>query len=244
MKKLICLLSATLLMLTSCSSDNATDDQSNNDGNSVLLKKSIVTYDGESVTYNYNYNGNKLVSVVNDGGDSNCHITYTGDLITKMEYGDGDEQTNFYEYDSSYRLVTFKMIEALDDLGHKETYVYNSDGTISVTEYIGDATTQTELNGTGTVTFLNGEVSQIESTSSSGVSYTYDDKNNPFKNVLGIDKIAFAGARLTDGILHNVVSETGENETSYTYTYNSGNYPLTSTETYEGEVTVEQFFYE
>jgi hypothetical protein len=79
-------------------------------------------------------------------------------------------------------------------------------------------------------------------------TYQYDDKNNPFKNMVGFDKIAFANGTAS-GINHNMTLLT-ENfggstiNTTTTFTYNTANYPVTSSEDYDGEITTSEYFYE
>jgi hypothetical protein len=138
MKKFILLFCAMALALTSCSSDNDSSPSSD----LVLLKKTISTdSDGEKITTIYKYDGNKIVSIIDDAGEFNRYFTYTGDLITKIEYklpNGTIDQINTYEYDSNKRLITFVRVEPLDELGSKEVYTYNTDGSVSITDYRGD----------------------------------------------------------------------------------------------------------
>ena len=67
---------------------------------------------------------------------------------------------------------------------------------------------------------------------------------NPFKNITGYDKINFCNQEGT-GVVHNIIQEddsTDLDDISTTYTYNSNDYPITSTET-GFEVTTAQYFY-
>ncbi|OOV20278.1 hypothetical protein [Flavobacterium sp. LM4] len=248
MKKILCLFGALTFALTSCSSDE--DSSGSPSSDLVLLKKTISTdSEGEKVTTIYKYSGNKIVSVTDDQGEFNRYYTYTGDLITKIEYklpNGTVDQINTYEYDSNNRLIKFVRVEPLDELGNKEVYTYNSDGTVSIKEYIGDDKTQNQLNGEGKVTFTNGEVTKIIIDYGPSRSYIYDDKNNPMKNVLGFDKLAFEDSEAS-GILHNIVSEKDldydEVTATYIFTYNSAGYPTKSTENEEGEIATVEFFY-
>ncbi|MES2575460.1 MAG: hypothetical protein V4572_10995 [Bacteroidota bacterium] len=245
MKKILCLFSALALVLTSCSGDDSSSDSSP-DSSTILLKKTILTdSEGEKTTVIYKYNGTKIVSELDNYGDGILY-TYTGDLITKMEFKyDGIiEQTNTYSYTDG-KLTTFVREDPIMDWGNKEVYTHNSDGSISVKEYIGDGTTQTQLNSTGTINFFaNGEVSEITSSNNLTYKYVYDTKNNPFKNVLGFGKIAFVDG-IADGISHNMISETYGTEVTYTatYVYNSNNYPKTVVDNEDGEETKIQCFY-
>lgn len=242
MKKLLLLFGALALSLTSCSSDDSPSDESTTDG--VLLKKIITTTSKGKVTTNYTYNGNKIVSDVDDSGESNAYYTYTGDLITKIEYklpNGTVEQINTYAYTDG-KLTTFVRIDPGMDWGNKELYTYNADGTVTSKQYIGDAKTQTSLNATVIIKFANGEVVDMINDFNDSHSYTYDTKNNPFKNVLGWNKINFTDGEAND-VLHNMLTDKAEGELwySYTYTYNADGYPTKSVESVEEE-TVEYFY--
>lgn len=246
MKKILCLFSAfTLVLISSCSSD---DSSSESNDDLVLLKKTITTdSDGNKVTTNYKFNGNKIVSTIDDSGELELYYTYTGDLITKLEYKfpDGSlDQINLFTYNSEGKLATAVRIDPEMEWGNKEVFTYNEDGSVSVIEYIGDDETQTQENATRTIKFLAGEVSEITSTNSPNHKYVYDTKNNPLKNVLGFDKIAFIDAE-ADGVLHNTISDTSEGEVLYNYvfTYNSNGYPVKSDEIDDGETSSTEYFY-
>ncbi len=187
MKKLLYLFSAIALTLTSCSSE----DDSNNSSSSVLLTKIIETFeDNSTITTEFEYSGNKLVRMSDD--DGYFDFTYTNDLITEVKYSESDIllQTETYQYDTSGRVTTFILVDNIDtDWGNKETYTYNADGSVSVNYYSGDAFSQTNLDRTGTITFLNGEINQISFSDGKTITYSYDNKNNPLKNITGYDKI-------------------------------------------------------
>lgn len=242
MKKLLLLFGALALSLTSCSSDDSPSDESTTDG--VLLKKIITTTSEGKVTTIYTYDGNKIVSDVDDSGESNAYYTYTGDLITKIEYklpNGTVEQINTYAYTDG-KLTTFVRIDPGMDWGNKELYTYNADGTVTSKQYIGDSKTQTSLNATVIIKFANGEVVDMINDFNDSHSYTYDTKNNPFKNVLGWNKINFTDGEAND-VLHNMLTDKAEGELwySYTYTYNADGYPTKSVESVEEE-TVEYFY--
>lgn len=246
MKKLFALVSAFALVFTSCSNDE--DDNSNNIPD-VLVTKIIETYDDNSTyTTEYVYSGTKLVSSTGSDGEYEL-FTYTGNLITKIEYFLSDDtldELETYTYDSSDRLISFvRVFPTNTDWGNKETYTYNTNGTISVNYYSGDYNSQTNLDQTGVITFLNGEISQIATSDGNTDDYTYDNKNNPFKNVLGYNKIYFTDA-LTDGVVNNVVTMTSSlTGGSYvnTNTYNSNDFILTSESVSSVETISSEFFY-
>ncbi|TDW44260.1 hypothetical protein EV144_1099 [Flavobacterium sp. 270] len=249
MKKILCLFGALTLLLTSCSSD---DSSSSSD--LVLLKKTVITSpEGDKATINYKYDGNKIVSAIDDSGFFNLNYTYTGDLITKIDFklpNGKSEQVNTFTYTADGKLSTFVRVEyEVEDgnsvlRGYKEVYTYNTDGTISVKGYSGNDISQTIASGTGTVKFVNGEVSEITSTNSPTHKYTYDTKNNPAKNILGMDKIAFADGE-GNGIKFNILTDTAGSSmwTNSTFTYNDQGYPTKEVDKGTESLGTSEYFY-
>lgn len=241
MKKLIYFACFTAFALTSCSSSGDSSPATESD---VLLKKTVETYanDGSTITTNYTYNGKKLVRATDSDGVYE-DFTYTGDLITNIKTYDASVlmQEQFFTYNSSNKLVTYVIKDYDSGDGNKETYTYNSDGTVSVTTYSGDTITQTTPRSTGTIHLANGDVTRVDldvtdvSSYTSTVTYTYDTKNSPYKNITGIDKISFIGGE-SSGTGHNILTDhytsslSSDVTTTTTYTYNSLNFPLTNSE--------------
>ncbi|MDQ6527640.1 hypothetical protein [Flavobacterium sp. LHD-85] len=246
MKKILCLFGALTLLLTSCSSDDSSSDSSSN----VLLKKIVITNsDGEKFTTNFKYDGNKIVSAIDDSGEANLYYTYTGDLITKIEfkYPDGTiDQINTFTYNAEGKLTTFVRVEPNMDWGHKEVYTYNADGTISVKSYSGDSETQTGEGVTSTIKFVNGEVSEILAITANQPDhkYTYDNKNNPTKNILGMDKIAFVDGE-GNGVKFNILTDSADGDLwgNSTFTYNDQGYPTKEVNTGSDSVGNTEYFY-
>ena len=197
MKKIFCLLTVSLLALTSCSSEEDTPTPIID--NDVFLKKTIeMDMDSVFVTTTFNYDLdsiNKLTSVLSDNPlEMDVYVTYTGDLITKMIYkrNDSIKQTTHYEYDFDNKLVSFLKLNPVDSLGYKEIYTYDApSGAISINSFTGNLETQTTPKGTGAVYFINGEVTQINTNYTPTYNYSYDTQKNPLKNVLGLAKISF-----------------------------------------------------
>ncbi|MCD0473045.1 hypothetical protein LPB87_01415 [Flavobacterium sp. EDS] len=246
-KNLLCLFSA-LLVLVSCSSDVTREDEIIDDiptpvGQILLTKMIEKNAKGITRTIINTYAGNKIVSQVYNNTKEGIYYTYTGDLITKMEFklADGTvEQINTYKYDGNKKLIEFFRTQpGQEDWDTKDIFVYNADGTVSVYDEDGFKNS--------TITFLNGEVSEVVSENSPNFKYTYDTKNNPFKNVLGMDKIAFIDGE-GNGVLHNIISETssfGDETTTTTskITYNADGYPVKSFDNFEDAGTTTEYFY-
>ena len=223
MKKILCLFGALSLLLTSCSS-NDDSDNNNTDADTVLLKKTITTdSEGDAVTSIYTYDGNKIVSIIDDSGDVNEYYTYTGNLITKLEYKFPD-----------------------GSIDQVNTYTYNADGTVTAKSYGGDNESQTDAGTVITIKFVNGEVTEIISPDASYEEhvYTYDTKNNPMKNVIGMDKIAFIDGE-GNGVKYNILTDTSEDElwTNSTFTYNDNGYPTKEVDTGTDSLGNTEFFY-
>ncbi|KAF2337720.1 hypothetical protein [Flavobacterium ginsenosidimutans] len=244
MKKILCLFGALTLLLTSCSSEDSPSSDL------VLLKKNVITTpEGDKITVNYKYDGNKIVSTTDDSGDVGLYYTYTGDLITKIEfkYADGTvDQINTFSYNAEGKLTTFVRVEPNMDWGHKEVYTYNADGTVTAQSFSGDGTTQTLEGTTNTIKFVNGEVSEIisEDASWENHKYTYDNKNNPTKNILGMDKIAFVDGE-GNGVKFNILTDTSEGDlwTNSTFTYNENGYPVKEVNTGSDSLGTIEYFY-
>jgi len=223
---------------------------------SVFLKQTIDVYaDGNVITTDYSYDGNRLVSIINNDplDPADLYFTYTGSLITKLEriLEDGTvEQTETFEYNENNLLSDYKLVvpDDLEGYGFRYTYDYNSGGTVTGTKYIGNATSQEDLSLTETISFTDGEVTSIVTSTGSSYTYTYDAKNNPLRNVVGLSKLVFAGGE-GESSIHNltrevVVNGSETNTYNYTYLYLPNNYPTQSTQNEgAGEYTT-QYLYE
>lgn len=242
-------MSALALGLTSCNND---DDNST----PILVTQIIVTsqYNGATTTSttNFTYDGNKIVRQTTANSDDYSTFTYTGDFITKVEHYQSGAlySEDFYTYDSEDRLATYEQ-NLYDDPNNtyiaKCEYTYNANGTVAFSYNHGYFPTPS-YSYTGLIQLnAEGAVTQIGTSSGVTYSYTYDDKNSPFKNILGIDKLFFEGS-YANPFLRNFLTEVTDNNnstytTSHTYTYNSDNFPIQSTETGGSETVVNQYVY-
>jgi hypothetical protein len=238
MKKLLYLFSAVALTLTSCSSD---DDSNNSSG--TLLTKIIETYDDDTVeTTDFEYNGNKIVSVSSDLDLRDETIyTYTGDLITKEEYFFDDGIDSFeeiidYEYDSNNRLIKSIRTDQYGDI-ETDNFTYNSNGTVSFT-----TTANSTTIASGIIYFNGNQPYKKEITENPGTTFevswveesTFDLKVSPFANVTGFYKIIIGTPSYTrgyPGIAGNSLDFSIDNtlEERSTYTYNGNNMPASET---------------
>jgi hypothetical protein len=243
MKKLLYLFAFLTVFLSSCSSDN--DDSSS----LVLLKKYVETLeDGSTFTMNFNYNGNKLLGSTGDFNSSST-VTYNGNLITKIEYFNGSTltQENIYQYNNNDKLINFKSNEYYSTSGNYGTsvdYTYNSDGTVSFSKYSGDLSLPLTLSSEGYFTFdSHGRVTSAVQDNGYTETFTYDDKNSPFKNILGIDKLPFEGDYANNFINNFIIRTNTYSGSNFTLTYNSNDYLSIEIEDDGDEITTTQYFY-
>lgn len=193
MKKILpflAILCIAITTLSSCSSDNESSTVQNK-----LVKKIVeVNTDVTSSTYNFTYNGDKIVSI--NSAANTQSFTYTGNLITKIsEFNNLTQlQTTFdYTYNNDN-----KLIKVICSNNYELNYAYNTDGTISFGKTTHDTNGNVVLVFHGVLSFVGDNVSKITKImddtpvtvrSEEEVSFTYDNKKNPFSAILGYSKL-------------------------------------------------------
>jgi hypothetical protein len=238
MKKIFYLLSISLLLLQGCSSDSG----SNNNTSSAILCKTIKFNESDATNIRnyrteFTYVGNKFnerKDYYNDVLTSKSVYIYTGNLITQVK---GYDENNIYNslstitYNNSGLPISILNIdnETGSWVGYKSNFVYNQNGTITELSYSGDVNTQNTLDETTTYTLQNNIlVSQITigGTYTTSYSFTYDTKNSPFKNVIGLNN--FFGPLSQEHNLLQTIQSDGVNSPiieDFQYIYNSDGYP-------------------
>ncbi|PJJ09259.1 hypothetical protein CLU83_2600 [Flavobacterium sp. 1] len=198
MKKISCLFSALILVLiSSCSSD---DSSSDSDNNFVLPKTITMTYP-DFPSYNrrevITYDGNKILTSVDEY--SKTVFTYDGSLIIKQVEFDIDYKGNEVKYaEISYTYENGKLKTRILKKGfsteypngqfiYKTVYTHVSDNEVTYVFYSVDAKTNIEVKEhQGILNYKDGNlVKEDESV------YEYDDKNAPFKNILGYNLLLY-----------------------------------------------------
>ena len=245
MKKIITLLSVFILLISSCSGDDETQTSSEtpatNDG--VFLKRKVEKNENDEIlnTYDYTYNGNKLTKIVQKGG-SYIEYIYNNDLISEIKFYYPDNSlfhTESFFYNSFNQLTDYIFKSVISDSGYKRIYTYSTNGTVIVHSFHGDLISQTQpaneyekmyVQNSALVKHEFYNVSNNILTRTS--TFAYDDKKNPFKNVLGFDKIHLIGSDPTEWNINNLTHENNDGEVStFQYIYNGFNYPITGTQT-------------
>jgi hypothetical protein len=210
------------------------------DTSSILLKKIVKTSGVDIITdEEYTYQGNKILTRTADGLYRIYKYTYTGNLITKIErfHGSLDNLFEITEYYySGNDIIQSKRYDGDGILANIEDIVDNSDNTKNVTSTSYDNNLPTSVI-TYKLYFLNGEINKLVLFSDDGsgsieetTTFFYDNKNNPMKNVTGLN--SFIGI-ISIGKSHNLIKELhsgniGPDYTEeYLYEYNSDGYPTT-----------------
>ncbi|MBF4516513.1 hypothetical protein IRZ71_09165 [Flavobacterium sp. ANB] len=230
-------------MFASCSKDDNNESESSEPVSSILVKKiTDIEIDGSSSTINYEYNGNKIVSITEDGLVSK--YTYTGDYITKIEELDTNgkvDLTTEYSYTNG-KLTSSIRKNTNAKYYYKTRYVHNADGTVIYDNFRGIVETgvEQEYGATGKYTLQDGNIVKLEVSyygDESSYVYEYDTKKHPLKNVTGL------GLLLDDETLvNNVIKKTSTSGsgdkistsiTTYSYKYDANDYPTEKVESYQ-----------
>lgn len=239
MKKFILIIIASSFLL-SCTTDSSNND-SNNSPN--LFPSKIIFTGGisTSVSTNYEYSGSKLLRTFRDDGSHETINTYSGNLITNIlttgvSNGETFVNNTTFTYDNSNRLILFS------EGSFKMEFTYLSNNQVSEKGYQLDNNSGMFEQTYENILTLNSNNEVIQIALESGIikTYVYDNRNNPFKNILGIDKLNVA---YKNGINHNVLNVSQNNGLSYVeyfYTYNDLNYPVTR----QGTGGTFQYFYD
>jgi hypothetical protein len=233
MKKIIYLLSVTFLLLHSCSSGDS-PSAADNSSQGYLIKK--IVSDNGSVE-NYSYDGNKLLRISYEDG-TGIVLTYTGDLITKAELNDSNNNFTGEYQTMSYlngRIVQ-KNFYNNNILFSKYDYTYNIDGTRTKT-----TTNYKVLNFSNAGTSVSKEYFDAGGNIIKDVmgTYSYDSKNNPHKNITGWIIAEGSGTEK----INNLLMETSGAIYTYNYEYNDQGYPISLIMTTGTSRYSEQYFY-
>ena len=211
------------------------------DPNATVLVKKITITDADNTvgTISFFYTGDKLNYSIDENGNK-TNFLYQGNLLVEEATYLGTSSTliekTTYAYNNSSKLITYVNVDLLTDTGSRITYSYNSNGTIGYQEYIGTQDAQGELISSGTITTTSiienatNPITQEPQIFTGG--FTFDNKNNPFKNVIGYDKIYFSDSDMPLNFVNNILEHTDQIDSdppyvleTLTYTYNTANYP-------------------
>jgi hypothetical protein len=238
MKKIFYVLSITFLILQSCSSDDSSGDSSESSNQTTLLKK--IVFSGQSI--NFTYQGNKLTKIVYPQGNYSYYlITYTGDLITRTEgFNNNNQPMNHDVFIYSNNLLTQQKVYSNPNTLEKTyTFTYNSNN--SITKNTANSSILYNLDNVGNIIerkeYYNNSLQNT-------YTYIYDQKNNPFKNVIGYNPLIFGpNLVLWSMSTNNVISQAGSSGFSNNFQYNNQLYPTSVTSTSSGQTTQANYYY-
>lgn len=189
MKKILCLFSAlTMVLMSSCSSDDSSDGASATLLPTKIIETTVENSKSGSLTYTITYDGNKLKEIA--GSDAARSVyTYTGDLITKVEfYVSGSlYYTDVYAYEGGKLASKITTAESNKTTQEKLTFVYNANGTVTTKSSAVVNKVEIPYDGTVTYTFSNGNLVSTEYADGEKeiITSTFDDKKSPFSNITG-----------------------------------------------------------
>lgn len=251
MKKLCFFLSLSAVLFTSCDGGADLTPYDPNSSQSAIVQKIIETDDsGSNLTINFNYEGTKIVNYVDSDGGSGV-FTYVGNALTRIDFYEGPDlaESDIFTYNSAGKITSHLNLIHANDYAEREDFTHNADGSVSYNAFWGTVLEQPNVEGQGKLFFTNGEVSKKETYFDdlvlSSETYSYDSKNNPWKNVLGLNEaLIFKGD--VDGIRSNLLTTSGSTDPhSVSYIYNIANFPETSVDVsaLSGQIST-QYFYE
>lgn len=232
-KYIYSILSVLLLVFCSCSTESVETIK--------LLKRTVATSsDGTSTATMYTYIGSEIVSI--DGVQKHTDFTYDNDLISKIVVFDKQNQLS---ETIEYSYVGGQLVQVKSLNNYRISYVYNPDGTISFEKFILDSDNPEVKVSHGTLHFQNENLIKTETISddtpegtisTSSVSFDYDSKNNPMRNVLGYRKLLDQNQKnsLNNSLTSVIISTTtqGDQVTSSAkihktaFKYDAGDYPI------------------
>ncbi len=255
--------------LFNCETESTDPLEPEMETDNTLIKR-IVFNEGTSDEYTevYSYtDGNKLMSV-DDGFGFKNEFTYDGDFLVKDNAFINGELAASVDivYNSDEKIAsyteTFFEPSGLDDRKFRNDFTYNNDGTLTNKHYVNFSNSGFELDYTETI-ILDGNgknIIEISDNDDYKVSYTYDDKNNAFKNIHAIEVLNILGENEFGAIIYgntnNIISlvengtpGSGLYNDKYEYTYNENNYPKTCIykSSYDGvpeDIETLTFYYE
>ena len=229
MKKILLL---SVLVIFSCSGGD--DSVYNNSSDYKLVDTINISWiDNETDpptqyqdNLTYNYDGNKLLNITN--GIYINNYTYNDNNQISAVYRSAGDYAEF-EYDNQGRISIYTYTDVDDNPPGQPgidvaNFVYNQDGS-AVQTWQGQGDNQPDF----IYSFdQNGNVTTVINADNSEMYYTYDNKNNPFKNILGNGFFInqwFNALYYIPALNNNVITAENENNIFF-YSYDEDDYPI------------------
>jgi hypothetical protein len=161
---------------------------------SKLLSKLVdVAENGATTTTTFTYNSNKIVSI--DSANKQSTFTYANDLITKIVTFDN---VNLSQSVLDYSYVNDELVRVVSSDNYVVNFTHNDDGSVLYERLTTDVNNNVITVYSGKMFFQNGNLVKDERTKGGNVpsivckeivSYQYDSKNNPLRNIVGYSKL-------------------------------------------------------
>jgi len=243
MKKLKLLFTILIgLTILSCSSDD--DNNQTPDNTSKLIKKVTLSNQNQTYSVNFSYNSDNSIDkleYLDTGGDFIEQYFYNNGELDRIERQDlngvteGSSEVYSYENGQPVEQKDYINITTLDEVFK---YFYNNN-LLSSIQYFGFNETEyskqdiyqydSNQNVISILTdYVNASISEEETV------FTYDSKNNPFKNIepkitLKESFISFNNNLVTE-VKTNLSKNTSISTKNYTYSYDNDEYPISRTD--------------
>ena len=190
MKKVFYLFFITIFVttLTSCTaeSEDTTQDK--------LVKKIIeLNQDGTSSTFNFTYNGEKIISIESE--ETSKKFTYFGNLITQIiEFNKTTQVQTTFDYFYTNNLLT----KVISTDNYTLNYTHQADGTITYEKTTIDNNRNIVLLFKGIIYMDSNnivddkktfETNKTKIVSKEELNFSHDSKRNPFYNIVGFAKL-------------------------------------------------------
>ena len=243
MKKIILIICATTLFVA-CSKSSSDDAPVVPSTSGVFISRVETTRDdGTTKIERFTYDGNKIVELTLSATQKVRYIYVDGQIDNSQSFFNNiNTGTTSYTYTSGKLTNIYRTEIANNGTGNTYTsrnaFVHDTpNNKISFTRYSINSSNVETIIGSGTYTYLNGNLTKETytcTTFNEVINYTYDTKNNAVRNILGFDKLI----ENEQFSLNNVLSSSqARNETpssgspyattlnnTYNYIYNSNNY--------------------
>ncbi|MDR6763906.1 hypothetical protein J2Y38_004130 [Flavobacterium sp. 2755] len=218
-------------MISSCSNDDKDSEKVEN----IILPNKITRINPEISVNNVltmQYDGRKLIKSSDNFGYV-TEYTYEGNYITKEELYIDNKKASIIEYSYLNGKLDFELFK---DGGNpsRTKYLYNEDESISFETSLLDKMGNNVIGITlfGKYTYKNGNMIKMESSYSKYYpadiyTYEYDNKNNPYKNILGMNLLVGEREKIsTNNVVKMDLSAGTTFINTISCTYDSNGFPI------------------
>lgn len=282
-RKIYTLIFSFFIISCSSNSDDNNDLPDNNSTNANLVSKISYNYSGMpdySYEEEFTYDGNKISEILkitySNGlvlSTSKTFFAYKNDLISRIDFYDSNKLTlvREFKYDSQSRITGINECfdgncpqecnspdgNCITTYHYSSSFSYNSDGSVFLIETDNNENKEhkqtLKLDNQGNIV----EISSKDGDCEVKISLVYDNKNSPFKNIIGANFFNYYDSPFSDfptvGFYNNVLSYKDNficnnipyklHYSRFLYDYNQEEYPIkivhTDTDGFEDIASIE-----